>query len=506
MVKGVSAAFDAHINGETTTLSTIWRVTRRDNVQFFFADHDRDIEINVDDAADTANAKIYEAETGFTRTSITNTSSLSVDNMDIESLLDAEGVLEQDVRAGKWDFAQVEVYMVNWNDTTMGVMQLRRGFLGEVSLRDEIYFAELRGMVQLLQQVIGEVYTPNCRADLGDSKCQFDLALNTETTEVSAIAADNRSITVPTTFIGRDDILEDADFMFLPGVKLDTSADPSLGKLTLLRLTSVEDGTFRNPFLLANSTDVDDMRDDLLAWYAMVNDIDMTGHGLFTPVGTPAATFRGGLDGRGYEIQNLNLDHSAAPLGRDIGLFGTAERCNIVRVGLLNPNVDGGEVAEYKAPLVGHGLTNCVVEDCWAEDTGTGNVETTGDRAGGLVGLMDGTIVRRCWTAMGFTGTIGTRVGGVIAFSVIGTNAISVNKQDTDIGITELGTNVTASEVQALNTVNMQLRANWEEPVGANLRAITDQLPDRTASLFDFYTVWFPPIAATDYPRLRQWF
>ncbi len=504
MTKTTTAAFNTHIQGECTTLSTLFRATRRDGVQFFFTDHDRAIEINVDDPADTANADTYEAETGFTRTSIVNTSSLSVDNMDVESVLDSEGVQEADVRAGLWDFAEIEVYMVNWDDISMGVMQLRRGFMGEVSLRDEIYFAELRGMAQLLQQVVGDIYTPNCRADHGDGKCKFDLSLTTETTEVDAIAADNRSITVPATFIGRTQLDLASDFMFTPGVKVDDTDDVPIGKMTLLRHSSVEDGTFRNPFILDNATDVANMANDLLAWYAMSGDIDMTAHGLFTPIGDEITPFAGGLDGRGYQIQNLDLDHSAVPLGRAVGLFGAVVRANIVRVGLLNPNVDAGEVAEYKAPLVGNVLDS-VIEECYVEDTGTGNIETDGDRAGGLVGLIKGSTIRRNWAAMGFTGAIGIRVGGLVAFDNT-LNSFSLNKQDTDVGITDLGNGITSADVQVLTTAGMQARDNWAEPAGATLQLVTAQLPDRAGAFFDFYTVWIPPVASTDYPRLRQWF
>lgn len=508
MVKNASASFDTHIQGEATTLSTLWRVTRLDGETFFFTEHDRDITINVDDVTDTDNAKVYDAGTGYTRTAITNTSSLSVDNMDIESLLDGEGILEQDVRAGLWDFAQVEVYLVNWNDISDGVMQLRRGFLGEVSLRDEIYFAELRGLVQLLQQVIGEVYTPNCRTDHGDARCKFDLSLTTETTEVNGIDAGNRIITVPSTFIGRTAFDQESDFLFSIGVKVDDDDDPPLGKLTMLRRATVEDGTFHNPYIVTTATDVTNMRDDPLAWYALAGNIDMTAFGLFTPIGTPTVPWTGGLDGRGFQIQNLDLDHSAAPLGLPVGLFGTVRRANILHVGMVNPNVDAGEGTQYKAALVGDLDVGSVVEDCYVEDTGTGNIETDGDRAGGLVGIVGltgGAVLRRNWAAISFTGAIGTRVGGLVGFDQ-GSNTIFLNKQDTTVGITQIGNGISTAEVQALTTTQMQDRVNYAEPAGTTVEDKTVNLPNRSGAFFDFFTVWLPPVAATDYARGRQWY
>ena len=503
MVKATSAAFDTHIAGEATTLATLFRATRRDGDVFTFTDHDRDIVINVDDVTDTDNDRTYDAETGFTRTSIVNTSKLSVDNMDIESILDSAGVLEKEVRAGLWDFAQIEVYMVNWEDKTQGVMQLRRGYLGEVSLRDEIYFAELRGLVQLLQQVDGDVYTPNCRADFGDSECGFDLSTVTETTEVTAIDSTNRIITVPVNFLGRTQFDREANFLFSIGVKIDDTDDPPEGKLTLLRRATVEDGTFRNPYIVSSTADVNDIRDDVLAWYALANDVDMVGHGLFTPI----PIFRGGFDGRGYEISNLDLDHSGGPLSTHVGLFEEVETGGILRrVGMINPNVDSGDGTRYKAALAGVMRPGSLVEDCFVEDTGAGNIETDANRAGGLIGFANAATIRRCWAAISFTGTLGTFVGGLLAIDDNNTNTFSQCKQDTTVGISNLGFNVSAAEVEAQTTAQMQARANWTEPAGATVEAKTVLLPDRDGDFYDFFTVWLPPVASTSRPSLRQWY
>ncbi len=502
MVKATSAAFDTHITGGATTLATLFRATRRDGEVFAFTDHDRDIVINVDDVADTDNALTYDAETGFTRTSIVNTSKLSVDNMDIESILDTDGFLEKEVRAGLWDFAQIEVYMVNWDDVTMGVMQLRRGFIGEVSLRDEIYFAELRGMVQLLQQIDGDVYTPNCRADYGDAECGFDLSTVIETTEVTAIDAANRIITVPANFLGRTQFDNESDFLLSIGVKVDDTDDPPQGKLTLLKRATVEDGTFRNPYIVSSTADVNDIRDDVLAWYSLANDVDMTAHGLFTPI----PVFRGGFDGRGYEVSNLDLDHSAAPTGTQVGLFEDLETGGILRrVGMLNPIVNAGDSTRYKAALVGVIRAGSLVEDCYVRDTGAGIVTTSGNRCGGLIGFANGATMRRCWAAITISGS-GAFVGGMVAIDDGNTNTFVQCKQDSDVGITGRGSSVSATEVDVLTTTNMQLRANWDEPAGATVEAKVALLPDRTGDFYDFFTMWVPPVASTSYPSLRKWY
>ena len=47
------------------------------------------------------------------------------------------------------------------------------GQFGEVVLTEQgVFRTELRGMTQALQQRIGELYSPECRADLGDHRCK----------------------------------------------------------------------------------------------------------------------------------------------------------------------------------------------------------------------------------------------------------------------------------------------------------------------------------------------
>ncbi len=65
---------------------------------------------------------------------------------------------------------------------------MKRGTIGQVELKDTIFKAELRGLTQALSQQIGELYTPNCRADLGDARCKIDLAALTTSGTVTAVS------------------------------------------------------------------------------------------------------------------------------------------------------------------------------------------------------------------------------------------------------------------------------------------------------------------------------
>ncbi len=162
-MKSASSALQAHLAGETTTLATCWRIIRTDGRTFFFTDHDRDLEFEGD---------VYRAKSGYSRTAISNDASMAVDNLDVEGVFDSAEITETDLRAGLFDHAEVRIFLVNWRDLSQGSIRMRRGWFGEVGLSEAgVFRTELRGMTQALSQHMGEIYSPECRADLGDHRC-----------------------------------------------------------------------------------------------------------------------------------------------------------------------------------------------------------------------------------------------------------------------------------------------------------------------------------------------
>lgn len=164
-MKTASVEMQAHIDQETTSLAVLWEIVRKDGEEFYFTDHDRSI---------TYDGNTYKASTGFTRTSIASERSMAVDNLDVQGIFDSDDIDQDDLRRGLFDGAEVKMRLVNFEDLTMGDIKLRRGTLGECILTEKGFFtSELRGLTQNLQQVIGQLYSPHCRVDLGGVKCSF---------------------------------------------------------------------------------------------------------------------------------------------------------------------------------------------------------------------------------------------------------------------------------------------------------------------------------------------
>lgn len=167
-MKQFSSALAAHLPGPVTTLATCWVITRRDGRVFRFTDHDQDL---------TFEGETHAARFGYARSALTSDSQLAVDNLDIDGIFDDAAISESEMRAGLFDFAEVRIFLVNWADPAMGALRLRRGWLGEVTLSEQGSFrTELRGLTQALQQEIGEIYSAECRADLGDARCKVPVA------------------------------------------------------------------------------------------------------------------------------------------------------------------------------------------------------------------------------------------------------------------------------------------------------------------------------------------
>jgi len=184
-MRTISAGLNTHLQGSVTTLATCWKATLKNSTVYGFTDHTENI---------TYNSVVYQASTGYTPTNIATTENLSVDNLEVMGMLSASSIADADIEAGLWDYAEIEIFQVNYKDITQGALLQRKGWLGEVRTGKTVFTAELRGMAQKLQQTVGELYSPSCRATLGDTRCGKDLTAFTFTGTVETVTS-NRQFT-----------------------------------------------------------------------------------------------------------------------------------------------------------------------------------------------------------------------------------------------------------------------------------------------------------------------
>lgn len=159
------AALYAHAQTGETHLCRAWAVTRSDGVIYGFTDHDLPLEFE---------GITFKPDSGLTAKTLVQSTGLAVDNSEAIGALSDAAITEADIRAGRFDGAEVRTWMVNWSAPEVRSL-LFKGEIGEVRRGGGAFTAELRGITEALNQPQGRVYQRPCSAILGDEVCKFAL-------------------------------------------------------------------------------------------------------------------------------------------------------------------------------------------------------------------------------------------------------------------------------------------------------------------------------------------
>jgi uncharacterized phage protein (TIGR02218 family) len=164
-MKSLSPALQTHLDAGTTTLSWCWKITRADGAVFGFTDHDRTLDFG---------GTLFEPESGLTASEVRAGSDLAVDAQDAQGVLTSDRITETDILDGRWDNAEVELWRVNWTDTSQRVL-MRRGAIGQIRRGRLAFVAEMRSIAHVLGQTVGRMFQATCDAELGDVRCRVNL-------------------------------------------------------------------------------------------------------------------------------------------------------------------------------------------------------------------------------------------------------------------------------------------------------------------------------------------
>jgi uncharacterized phage protein (TIGR02218 family) len=160
-MKSLNPALAAHLASGTTTLCWCWKIARCDGVMLGFTDHDAPV---------TFDGLTYEADSGFTPSEVQSHLDLSVDNLSVTGALSSASLNEDDLAAGRFDGAALELWRVNWAAPEQRAL-MRKATLGEVKRGRTAFAAEVRGLTAALNRPVGRVFGHSCDAMLGDARC-----------------------------------------------------------------------------------------------------------------------------------------------------------------------------------------------------------------------------------------------------------------------------------------------------------------------------------------------
>jgi uncharacterized phage protein (TIGR02218 family) len=227
-MKTLPAALEAHLGTGVTTLAKCWKLTTIAGDVLGFTDHDRTLSFGGVD---------YLAQSGFSATEIESKLGFAPDNLDVTGALDDERLSEIRLRAGDFDGAAFEIWLVNWQDVSQRTL-LRTGSLGEVSHGELGFTAELRGLTHLLDQPQGRVFQYGCDAVVGDARCTVDLTLPAyHGAGTVLLAAEDRRLSVA----GLDGFAAN----WFTGGLLTWVSGTNAGRSTAVKFHRIEDGAIR---------------------------------------------------------------------------------------------------------------------------------------------------------------------------------------------------------------------------------------------------------------------
>ncbi|HEY1837936.1 MAG TPA: DUF2163 domain-containing protein [Rhizomicrobium sp.] len=186
-MKTLPSGLQTHLSSGATTLCWCWKVVRNDGAVQGFTEHDVDIAFD---------GVSYLAASGFTASEVDSVLDLAVDNLTVTGALSSDTLNADDLAAGLYDNAELEIWRVNWASPDQRVL-MRKGALGEVKRGQTVFTAELRGLAAQLNQASGRVFGFSCDADLGDARCTIALSGGAfNGSGAVSVANDNRSFLV----------------------------------------------------------------------------------------------------------------------------------------------------------------------------------------------------------------------------------------------------------------------------------------------------------------------
>lgn len=175
----------AWLRAELVTLAWRWRLSRRDGAVVGLTSHDRDLFIG---------GVRYRAAPGMKPSAVETRDSLDADTMDLEGAVASDAIAARDLDAGRWDGAELTLFVADWSDPAALPVTVARGTLGAIERRGAAFAAELQGVTRALDGPVCPATSPSCRAALGDRACRVDLAPRTHRRRV--VAVDGRSVTL----------------------------------------------------------------------------------------------------------------------------------------------------------------------------------------------------------------------------------------------------------------------------------------------------------------------
>jgi len=160
----IDSEFAARLNSGAATTCLCWRLVRTDAFVLAVTEHDRALLVD---------GLSYQPGAAMEGASFSHSDDLRPGHAAAGGALAHEAITEDDLAAGLWDGARVDVFRVDWERPDLFV-QVWSGRLSEVTRGAADFQAELVSLKADLERPVGRIYARQCDAVLGDARCGVD--------------------------------------------------------------------------------------------------------------------------------------------------------------------------------------------------------------------------------------------------------------------------------------------------------------------------------------------
>lgn len=171
-MREISEKLLKHLQGNALTLAVLWELKRTDGQSFYITSHDRALNFE---------GIRYESNKTFNQSATEFTSSFSVDNFELEGVLNVQNttvsansnslISYADISAGIWDNTKVKVLIVNFESPDDGCYFDTFGTFGKFKTTRSTFTVEFRGPTEFLNNKIMKITQPLCNANFCDKRC-----------------------------------------------------------------------------------------------------------------------------------------------------------------------------------------------------------------------------------------------------------------------------------------------------------------------------------------------
>ena len=199
-MKTLATEFAERLASGVTRTCLCWQLMRADGVVIGVTDHDRRL---------TVEGVTYEPGGALSAGEFTASTGLQPGQAAAQGALSSEAISEEDLRAGLWDGARVDVYRVDWERPEFFV-HIWSGRLTEITHGALGFEAELVSLKADFERPVGRIFSRRCDAVLGDKRC----GVNLDDPQFSGLKCDQRFETCKALFANVDNF---RGFPHMPG-------------------------------------------------------------------------------------------------------------------------------------------------------------------------------------------------------------------------------------------------------------------------------------------------